>query len=253
MTDANPAVSAALAAASATSDPVDAQRAEYADAIKKLQVNTKRNRLEIGRYLNEAGKLSLGHGEFLSWFERQKFHFSLRTAERMMNAARAFEGKFDTVSILPFHWSAITLLSTRHMPEAARDEAISLAQSGRQVDRTVAKQIIAEHRKRRPQRGSRNRIPPITARLLESVEGVVKELRAFCKEEIEIGFEHPTENDGELAHRARVRFFDQISAKVYGGDYVALLRDVELARGSSGQSEAADGSVQNSELEAMAE
>ena len=122
---------------------------------------------------------------------------------------------------LPIHQSAIEELAARDVPGQARAEAIKRAQAGETVTKALAKQIVAEHGKQR-RRGSRNRLPPIVAQLLEAAEDVGKELRAFCKEEIKQGFI----DDNELAHDARVKLVDLVIAKVYGGNAALLLGQI---------------------------
>lgn len=55
---------------------------------------------EIGRLLNLA-KEEVPHGRFAEWVELELPDISMRTAQRMMSAATAFAGKYDTVSYLP--------------------------------------------------------------------------------------------------------------------------------------------------------
>lgn len=110
-----------------------------------------REAFEIGGHLIEIKKIKQ-HGEFLPMVERE-FHFSPRTAQRMMNAAERFAGKYDTVSRLPIHLSAIYQLAGPDVPEGARDEAISAAQSisvakaRGAVTKAVAKALIRKHTK----------------------------------------------------------------------------------------------------------
>jgi hypothetical protein len=129
----------------------EAQRDEHVEAIRKLDHNRVRDWFEIGWRLNEIRKPTMpaeervSRGDFLSWFKRQKFHFSVRSAQRMMNAAEAFEGKYDTVSHLPIRLSAIHALSSHVVLEEVRDEAIQIAQSGRTVTKAVVKALIKIH------------------------------------------------------------------------------------------------------------
>jgi hypothetical protein len=122
--------------------------------------------------------------------------------------------------------------------QEARDEAIKRAQAGETVTKALAKAIVAEHKRRHPGRGSRNRMPPIVVQLLEAVDGVGKELRKWCKRKSNLAF-HTSDN--ELAHDALVEHADLTIAKVYSDDdkLALLLERVEAARASRRQSEAA--------------
>ena len=107
-----------------------------------------REAFEIGLHLIEIKKIKqlLPHGKFLPMIERE-YHFGPRTAQRMMNAAEKFAGKYDTVSHLPIHLTAIYLHAGPDVPEGARDEAIRSAQSGGVVTKAVAKALIRKHTK----------------------------------------------------------------------------------------------------------
>src|SRR6516225_5055949 len=81
----------------ALSPEEEAQLARRITVIKTLHHKRVREGLEIGWELiqiREVEKL-VPHGQFMLWF-RRTFTFSLKTAERWINAAKAFKGKFDT-------------------------------------------------------------------------------------------------------------------------------------------------------------
>lgn len=64
----------------------------------------------------------------------------------MMNVAEKFAGKFDTVSNLAIHLTAIYLLAGSDVPEVVRDEALEIASSGLPVTKETAKRLIAKHK-----------------------------------------------------------------------------------------------------------
>jgi hypothetical protein len=104
---------------------------------------------------------------------------------------------------------------------------------------------------RRPPRGSRNRISPNLAPLLEAVNGVGKGLREWGKRKSNWAFYAPD----EMPHAVTVKAFDLWIAKACDDDdKLTLLRErVEAARVSRQQSEVTpDGSVPNPAHEAMA-
>ena len=121
------------------SDDLKAQVAEHAAAIKALHRNTTRGVLETGWHLIQVKDL-LGHGSFLPWIDRE-FHFSAKTAERWMNAAEAFDGKFDTVSNF-FDLTAVYVLSAKGGSQRSRDEALQIAETGTRITKKLAKDIV---------------------------------------------------------------------------------------------------------------
>ena len=140
-----------------------------------------------------------------------------QSARNYMNVFKSFPNP-KLVLDLPIDLSARYLLAAPSVSQEARDEAIKRAQAGETVTKALAKQIVAEHGKKPRE----DRTPAAVARLLEAVNGVVKELRAFCKEEIKQGL---TDGD-ELAHDARVEFVDLVIEKVYGGNATLLLEQI---------------------------
>jgi hypothetical protein len=124
-------------------DEVEAQLAEHVAAIQALHHDLKRDAFEIGWRLIAIKQLKqqTPHGSFLPYLKRQ-FHFGVRTAQRMMNAAEKFAGQYDTVSHLPIHLTAIYLLAGPGVAGEAREDAIKIAQAGRTVTKAVAKAII---------------------------------------------------------------------------------------------------------------
>ncbi|MCB0042409.1 MAG: hypothetical protein KDE23_22135, partial [Caldilinea sp.] len=70
---------------------------------------------------------------------------SIRTAQNLMNVAREFSGKNETVSLLTD--SAMYLLAAPSTPPAAREQAIDEAQAtGKSPTKERVREIIAEHK-----------------------------------------------------------------------------------------------------------
>jgi hypothetical protein len=124
---------------------------------------------------------------------------------------------------------------------AAFAEAIKANEIHPQMTRKKAKDLCQKLGGQKQRRGSQKKpIPPMTAQLLEALDGVVEEVRAFCKKEIQICFPDATQDDRELAQEARVELADLMIARVYSDDAsFALLRERVEAHASRGQSEAA--------------
>lgn len=99
--------------------------------ISRLHQETTRNILEIGRRLLEVKPL-LGHGVFGAWI-RTECGFSERTANRYMNAAKAFRNS-DTVSEISI--SVMHALSSPKLDDVSRREILESAKDTKNL--TVA-------------------------------------------------------------------------------------------------------------------
>lgn len=113
-----------------------------AERIKKHAVKAVESLLEIGEELTTA-KGIIPHGDFTNWvlFEFDAFKWTDRTARNYMAAAKHF--KTETVS--NFTPSAMYLLSSPSVPEAARIEAKELAAAGEKITPAKAEEIKAKH------------------------------------------------------------------------------------------------------------
>lgn len=99
---------------------------ESAELICKLHKQTTGNILEIGRRLI-AVKALLRHGQFGTWV-KVECSFGERTASRYMNAAKAFEGKTDTVSEISI--SILHALSKPKVSVKTREETLAAVHDG---------------------------------------------------------------------------------------------------------------------------
>ena len=110
--------------------------------IKAIARQTAQGVLDIGAKLTEV-KDRLGHGRFGYWLD-QEFGWSDRTARSFMAAARTF--KTEIISDLTIAPTALVMLASPSVPEAARQQAIQLATNGLPVNTRQARQIIDQHR-----------------------------------------------------------------------------------------------------------
>lgn len=112
--------------------------------IKAHAERAKTSMITIGQKLAKVKEL-LPHGQFETWC-RVEFDMNERTAQRMMNAARVFGDKSDKLSLLSD--SAMYMLSSDSVPEAAREEVIAIAQAT--GERPKVKEIQAVIDKHKP-------------------------------------------------------------------------------------------------------
>lgn len=86
--------------------------------------------IEIGQRLIEV-KERLGHGNFIPWL-KSEFNWSLQSAKRFMNVAETFG---QNQQIVDFYPSALYALAAPSIPDEAREEALTLAESGLMLGR----------------------------------------------------------------------------------------------------------------------
>lgn len=110
--------------------------------IKAIARQTAQGVLDIGAKLTEV-KDRLGHGRFGYWLD-QEFGWSDRTARSFMAAARSF--KSEIISDLSIAPTALVMLASPSVPEAARQQAIQQATNDQPVTVKQARKIIAQHR-----------------------------------------------------------------------------------------------------------
>ena len=124
--------------------PVDRRTVE--DAAVDILANGQRlqqSAVAIGERLQSVKRL-LPHGKFGEWCSTE-FAMSQKTAENLMNVAREFGDKIETVSILTD--SAMYMLAAPSTPPAARDQAIEEAQAtGKSPTKKRIGEIIAQHK-----------------------------------------------------------------------------------------------------------
>jgi hypothetical protein len=116
--------------------------------------------IEVGRQLVTA-KEALPHGEFGLWLQ-QEFDWTDRTARNCMSVYERF-GKSEIIAgpdADNIAATAFMLLAAPSVPEAARDEAVSMAKEGRKVSTKAAKAIVARHAPSKPSKPSKTPEPP---------------------------------------------------------------------------------------------
>ncbi|MCC6454471.1 MAG: DUF3102 domain-containing protein [Caldilineaceae bacterium] len=128
-------------------DQVDAEhRQQVMAAAVEIKANSDRVRdgiLTIGKRLIEV-KDFLPHGKFGEWIG-QEFDLSLRMAQNMMNVAREYGDKSETVSLLSD--SVLYLLAAPSTPPEARAEIETKAQeTGKSPSRSEARHAIQKHK-----------------------------------------------------------------------------------------------------------
>jgi hypothetical protein len=120
--------------------PEQAQRTQEAEY--RIIGRTQKTIVENGRDLL-AVQEDIGRGHFLKWIQCLKISES--TAFAWMSVAKNFGENSDNRS---FDSRALYLLSTRNVPEAAREEARERASAGETITEEVAKQIRDAHKAR---------------------------------------------------------------------------------------------------------
>jgi len=108
--------------------------------IRILVKQTAQGVIDIGQRLLEV-RDRLEHGQFLHWIETE-FGWKKSTAYNLINVASNFQqvGNFD------FSPKVLYLLAAPSVPEEARQEALSLAESGERITHQKAQEIIAKHK-----------------------------------------------------------------------------------------------------------
>jgi len=108
--------------------------------IRILIKQTAQGIIEIGQRLIEV-KERLGYGNFDSWVKGE-FDWSRSTAYRFISVAESC----PTVGQLDFSPKALYLLAAPSTPESAREEALTLAESGERVTYHKAQELVAKHK-----------------------------------------------------------------------------------------------------------
>lgn len=123
----------------AVRDQVQAAAVDMMHAGQRMQ----ESRLTVGQRLIEV-KALLPHGQFEDWCDTE-FGLSQSTAQNMMAAARVFDAKSPTVGLLSD--SAMYMLASKSVPDAARTEVIAQAQAtGKSPTKPEVKAAIAKHK-----------------------------------------------------------------------------------------------------------
>ena len=139
-----------------------------AQKIRRMVEKTVEDIIEVGKELL-AVKEIVGYGNFGAWL-RLEFGWTDRTARNFMAVAEQFGGRTETISELKIDPTAAYLLSAPSAPDEARQQAVERAEAGEQITTSVAKEILAETRKKRPKKGKPIPAEKLGVRLVKVLE-----------------------------------------------------------------------------------
>jgi hypothetical protein len=128
--------------------PVAQRLRTTAERIRERVKQTLADLIGVGNDLL-AVKDALPHGQFGPWL-RAEFGWTERTARNFMAVAEQFGPKTEIISDLAIAPTAAYLLAAPSAPDEARQAAIERAEAGETVTTAVAKEILAETRRREP-------------------------------------------------------------------------------------------------------
>jgi len=124
---------------------------ETAARIREKVKKTVQDIIEVGNDLR-AVKDSLPHGQFNAWLKAE-FGWGERMAQNFMSVADRFGAKTEIIADLTIQPTAAYLLAAPSVPDEARQAAFERAEAGEKITTSVAREIVAETRKKkRPRR-----------------------------------------------------------------------------------------------------
>jgi hypothetical protein len=129
--------------------------AEHAESIRKLGKRVIGDVIEIGRRLSECKEI-LGHGNWLSWIERE-FRWSERTARNFIIVYVFAQSKSANLADMAIDVTAVYLLAAPSTPEDARAEVLRRGKAGEALPHAEVKRIIGEAREREIAAGTAKR------------------------------------------------------------------------------------------------
>jgi hypothetical protein len=137
--------------------------------IREKVKRTLEDLIEVGKDL-VAVKEELPHGQFGPWLEAE-FGWGERMAQNLISVAERFGPKTEIIADLTIQPTAAYLLAAPSVPDEAREKAIKRAEAGEQITTTVAKEILAETRKKkRPARKKAVPTEKLRGRLVKVLE-----------------------------------------------------------------------------------
>jgi hypothetical protein len=147
---------------------VTKQVQETAARIRDKVKKTVEDIIEVGNDLL-AVKEKLPHGQFGPWLKAE-FGWGERTAQNFMSVAEQFGAKTEIIADLTIQPTAAYLLAGPSVPDEARQVALERAEAGEKITTSVAKEIVAQTKKKRPRR--RKTLPPekLATRLVRVLE-----------------------------------------------------------------------------------
>jgi hypothetical protein len=124
---------------------------DTADRIRSKVKKTLEDIIEVGNDL-VAVKEALPHGQFGPWLKAE-FGWGGRMAQNFMSVAERFGPKTEIIADLTIQPTAAYLLAAPTVPDEAREKAVERAEAGEQITTAVAREIVAEtKKKKRPRR-----------------------------------------------------------------------------------------------------
>lgn len=145
------------------------QARSSAQRIRDKVKRTIEDIIEVGNDLL-AVREALPHGQFGPWLVAE-FGWTERTARNFMAVAERFGPKTEMISDLTIQPTAAYLLAAPSAPDEAREAAIERAEAGEQITTAVAKEILAETRKKsRPRRKKTMPAEKLGVRLVKALE-----------------------------------------------------------------------------------
>ena len=137
-----------------------------ADRIREKVKKTIEDIIEVGNDLL-AVKEALPHGQFGPWLKAE-FGWGERMAQNFMSVAERFGPNTEIIADLTIQPTAAYLLAAPSAPDEAREQAVERAEAGEQITAAVAKEILAETRKKkRPKRQKALPISKLSGRLVK--------------------------------------------------------------------------------------
>jgi hypothetical protein len=175
-------------------EPSVAERVRTAaESIRQRVKRTLEDIIGVGLDLLTV-KASLDHGQFGPWLQAE-FGWSRRSAENFISVAEVFHPKSEIIANLTILPTAAYLLAAPSVPDEARQVAIERAEGGEKITTVVAKEIVAEAKKktrpRRPKKVSTEKLGLRLANMLErykkqwdmkELPDLARQLREFADE-----------------------------------------------------------------------
>jgi hypothetical protein len=135
-----------------------------AERVREKVKKTVEDIIEVGNDLL-AVKETLPHGQFGPWLKCE-FGWGKRMAPNFMAVAQTFGPKTDIIADLTIQPTAAYLLAAPPASDEAREEAIKRAEAVEKVTTEVAKEILAETRKKGPSKRKSLSTEKLGARLV---------------------------------------------------------------------------------------
>lgn len=140
-----------------------------AERIREKVKRTLDDLIEVGNDLLTV-KEALPHGQFGPWVKAE-FGWGERMAQNFMSVAERFGPKTEIIADLTIQPTAAYLLAAPSVPDEAREKAIERAEAGEQITTAIAKEILAEARKKkRPKRRKTVEIEKMRGQLVKALE-----------------------------------------------------------------------------------